>query len=101
MKLRPPATPLITVDPYFSIWSMADKLNGSTVRHWTGSPNTMIGTVTAGGKEYIFMGEAKGIEQIPQISCEVDALSTVYTFKNDAITLVAAFMTPLLPDDLM
>ncbi|MBO5273550.1 MAG: DUF4965 domain-containing protein [Clostridia bacterium] len=100
MKLRPPATPLITVDPYFSIWSMADKLNGSTVRHWTGSPNTMIGTVTAGGKEYIFMGEAKGIEQIPQISCEVDALSTVYTFKNDAITLVAAFMTPLLPDDL-
>ena len=24
---RPSAVPLVTVDPYFSIWSMCDKLN--------------------------------------------------------------------------
>lgn len=100
MKLRPPATPLITVDPYFSVWSMDDKLNGSPLRHWTGAPNSITGIVTVGDKEYLFMGVEAGIEPIPQISREVDALSTVYTFKNEALTLKATFMTPLLPDDL-
>ena len=49
MKLRAPAYPLVTVDPYFSLWSMSDKLNESTVNHWTGKPNTLVGTVTVDG----------------------------------------------------
>ena len=52
MKLRPPAIPLITVDPYFSVWSVNDRLNEGTTRHWTGSPNTIEGTDTVNGKEY-------------------------------------------------
>ncbi len=100
MKLRPPATPLITIDPYFSVWSVSDRLNDSATRHWTGSPNTIEGSVTVNDTEFVFMGEAKGRSIIPQISLEVDALSSRYTFKNEVITLVASFMTPLLPDDL-
>ena len=34
--LIPPATPLVACDPYFSIWSPGDTLNGVETTHWTG-----------------------------------------------------------------
>lgn len=100
MKLRPPATPLITVDPYFSVWSVNDRLNDGATRHWTGSPNTINGSVTVNGKEYAFMGDAAGAEKIPQTGFDYNALTTIYSFKNDEVTLGLRFMTPLFPDDL-
>ena len=61
MKLRPPAIPLITIDPYTSVWSKSDRLNESTVMHWTGSDFTFNGIVTVDGKEYCFMGTPEGV----------------------------------------
>ena len=65
MNLRAPAYPLVTVDPYFSLWSMSDKLNESTVNHWTGKPNTLVGTVTVDGvlieEDYIQLTNSMGI----------------------------------------
>ena len=55
-KLRAPAVPLITSDPYLSIWSATDKLNDSNTSHWTGKSNPLIGVARVDGISYRFMG---------------------------------------------
>ncbi len=52
-----PAYPLITHDPYFSIWSFTDKLNEGVTRHWTGTEHSMIGLARVDGKTFQLMGE--------------------------------------------
>ena len=47
-----PAYPLITHDPYFSIWSFTDKLNESATKHWTGAENSLVGTIKVDDKAY-------------------------------------------------
>ncbi|MBE6716772.1 MAG: DUF4965 domain-containing protein [Ruminococcaceae bacterium] len=98
MKMRPPAIPLITVDPYFSVWSCSDKLYDSDTVHWTGSPNTIKGTVIVGGEEFSFMGKS-GVPVLEQISFDMTALTTHYSFYNDKIALNIDFFSSLFPDD--
>ena len=59
--LRPPAVPLVTCDPYFSIWSPADKLTDADTVHWTNSvkdPHTMRlnSQIVIDGKPFRLMG---------------------------------------------
>lgn len=55
-QLRPPAFPLVTHDPYFSIWSGSDQLNTSPTRHWSGTDQSLVGKITVDGQVYRFMG---------------------------------------------
>lgn len=98
MRLRPPSVPLITIDPYFSVWSPAVCLTNRVTEHWTGSPNTLDGTVTVDGTTYTFMG--KGQNSIKQTAIDLTAMVTTYTFENSAIELTAEFFSPLLITDL-
>ena len=99
MKLRAPAVPLITVDPYFSVWAPDTTLNVARTMHWTGKNNQLRGTVTVDGKEYAFLGYHRNLLKLDQVSLDIDALSTTAVFQNDAISLKVVFSTPLLPDD--
>jgi hypothetical protein len=99
--MRPPAVPLVAHDPYFSIWSMSDRLNTDGTRHWTGKPNSLSAFARIDGKSYRIMGrERQQTAVLEQTLVEVLPTRTVYEFSGAGVRLGLTFFTPALPDDL-
>src|SRR5207302_2856214 len=81
---RPPAVPLVTNDPYFSIWSMADQLNSETTRHWTGKPQSLTSLARIDGVIYRVMGAPDRNDTTPQLAQQrlsVAPTQTTYSFQ--------------------
>ena len=98
-KLRAPSVPLVTIDPYFSVWSPADRLTDRDTTHWTGRANLVLGVATIDGAAYRFIG--RGPEPaMEQTGLDITATSSTYTFRAAGVELVADFTSPLLLDDL-
>jgi hypothetical protein len=98
---RPPAVPLVAVDPYFSIWSKADRLTDDVTTHWIGKPQPMNSLVRIDGKAWRLMGrEPEKVPALEQTSVSVLPTRTLVEFAGAGVKVRLTFMTPMLPDDL-
>ena len=105
--MRPPAVPLVAHDPYFSIWSAADRLTDTGTTHWTGKPNSLSALVRVDGGVYNLIGAVgRGGRGTPapnalaQTRVEVLPTRTIYEFSGAGVKVRLTFLTPALPDDL-
>ena len=98
---RPPAVPLVSCDPFFSVWSAADKLTEKETTHWAGAKQPITITLIADGRTWRLCGlEPQAIPALPQTAVKVMPLQTTYSFAGDGIKAKLVFSTPKLTDDL-
>ena len=76
---KAPAYPLITHDPYFSIWSANDTLNGGHTRHWTGAEQPLLGIIKVDGQAYRFLGNEGNSYQSILPTADEQNYSSKYT----------------------
>lgn len=97
-----PAYPLITHDPYFSIWSTTDELAASDTKHWSGKSHSLTGLLKVDGVVYRFLGNSSdpkretGIQQAVQKTVKLNATQTSYEFTCGKVDLALQFTSPLL-----
>ena len=99
---RPPAVPLVSVSPHFSLWS---RLSDADTTHWAGAAQPLSIFLDADGVTYRLCGrgDGRGVEVpvLPQRSCRVGATVTTYRFADGkGLSAEVAFTTPRLTDDL-
>jgi len=98
---RPPAVPLVSCDPFFSVWSAADKLTDAETTHWAGAKQPISVTLEADGKTWRLCGlEPQSVPALPQTAVTVRATQSIYNFKQDALEVELVFSTAKTPDDL-
>ena len=98
---RPPAVPLVTHDPYLSVWSTTDRLTDGWTTHWTGATQAMCGMARIDGKPYRFLGPHPAkVAAMSQESLRVLPTRTIYRFEQAGVRITLTFTSPLLPQDL-
>src|SRR5258708_18894465 len=96
-----PPVPLVTSDPYLSIWSQPDRLTDDATRHWTRREHSLVSLIRVDGKAQRLMGdEPKDVPAMAQVSVQVLPTRSIYDFDDSHVHVTLTFMTPVLPDDL-
>ena len=106
-SLRPPAVPLVTHDPYLSVWSMGDELHGSPTQHWTGERQNLSSMIRIDGRVFRLIGtdprfllDQPETPLLQQTGREVWPTRTVYTFTGQGVEARVEFLSPMIASDL-
>ena len=106
---RPPSVPIVSCDPFFSVWSGADAPTDADTEIWYGAKQPIRIWIELDGVRYRLMGamaERSGrdrCDDVPALKCtdvEVRPLTTVYAFTDGKTEVELSFMTPKFTDDL-
>jgi hypothetical protein len=98
---RAPSYPLITHDPYFSIWLNDEVPTRSDAMHWTQKPMPVRSMVRIDGKVYRLLGKSPAyVAAATHSGTEITALKTTFSFIQDGVELKMGFLSPLLVGDL-
>ena len=106
---RPPSVPIVSCDPFFSVWCGADAPTDADTEIWYGAKQPIRIWVELDGVRYRLMGakaERSGRDRgddVPALRCtdvEVRPLTTVFEFTDGKAEVELSFMTPKLTDDL-
>ena len=101
-NFRLPAVPLVTNNPYFSIWSFSNNPAEDWPRHWTGSVQAMACFATIDGKVFRLMGHTHmAVPAMALKGTEVLPTRSIYTFEESGVRIRLTFTSPLLADDLV
>jgi hypothetical protein len=100
-SFRPPAVPLVTFDPFLSVWSAADHLTDRATQHWTKRPHSLDSLIRVDATAFRLMGaEPESVPALPQTGLQVTPTRSIYDFENEKVHVTLTFMRPALPDDL-
>lgn len=119
------ATPLISVDPNFSVWSFGHDLNADVTRHWSGRKQPILAAIRVDGKVYRLLGRENPAPGVPeghpkvrpdayynvesteffptaavQLYSNLLPTRSIYAFECGPVKVEMTFTAPLLLDDL-
>src|SRR5262249_49669306 len=98
---RPPSVPLVTFNPFLSIWSPADQLTDKDTVHWTHHEHPLASLIRVDGHASRLMGtQPTDVTPMPQVNLTVTPTRSIYEFEDSQVHVTLTFMTPALPTDL-
>ena len=106
---RPPSVPIVSCDPFFSVWSGANAPTDADTEIWFGAKQPIRIWIELDGMRYRLMGAKADLAgrdcgvDVPALRCtdvEVKPLTTVYEFTDGKATVKLSFMTPKFTDNL-
>ena len=100
-SFRPPSFPLITHDPYFSIWEPNEIPTAEETVHWTLKQMPVRTMIRIDGKIYRLMGKTPCfVPAARSTGSIVMPTQTTFSFIQDSVEINLTFLSPLLVEDL-